>query len=315
MEILILGGTGFLGRYIVEELIRGNHSVTILTRNPTKLKVFCNQIPYVIGDLLSYKEINFSNYTHIINCSGELAKEELMQTLHVDCIEGILQQIKRTNAGVHWLQISSVGVYGKVRNGVVSEESPFAPVGRYEITKAEGEKLLKEFCLENKINYTIIRPSNVFGIGMPNQSLVQLISMLRKRLFFYIGNAKQDAVMNYVPVEDVAKLVTLCVCNPQAMNQEYIISDQLSLSHFVQIVCDELNVKNNFYRIPERVIRLLALTAAVLPGLPLTQARVDALTMQVRYSTEKARKELQFCSESGLVLNLKNYVSSITNAL
>lgn len=311
MEILILGGTGFLGRYIVEELIRADHSVTILTRNPAKLKMFCNKIPYVTGDLLSYKEINFSNYTHIINCSGELAKEELMQTLHVDCIEGILQQIQRTNTGVHWLQISSVGVYGKVRNGVVSEESPFAPVGRYEITKAEGEKLLKEFCLENKINYTIIRPSNVFGIGMPNQSLVQLIYMLRKRLFFYIGNAKQDAVMNYVPVEDVARLVALCVCNPQAMNQEYIISDQLSLSHFVQIVCDELNVKNNFYRIPERVIRLLALT----PGLPLTQARVDALTMQVRYSTEKARKELQFCSESGVVLNLKNYVSSITNAL
>jgi nucleoside-diphosphate-sugar epimerase len=309
LEILVLGGTGFLGRYIVEELIKANHSVTILTRNPAKLNVFCNKIPYIVGDLLNYKEINFSNYTHIINCSGELSNEELMQNLHVDCIKGILQQIKHTNADVHWLQISSVGVYGKVRDGVVSEDSLFAPVGPYEITKAEGERLLKEFCLENKINYTIIRPSNVFGIGMPNQSLAQLVSMLRKRLFFYIGNAQKNAVMNYVPAEDVARLVALCICNPQAKNQEYIISDQIPLNHFVQIVCEEMNVKSNFYCIPERVIRLLA----VIPGLPLTQARVDALTMQVKYSTEKARKELQFCSESGLALKLKSYVASITN--
>lgn len=313
MNILLLGGTGFLGKYVVEELISLNYPFTVLTRNPLKLKVFSKEIPYIIGDLVNYETINFSNYTHIINCSGELMKEELMQKLHVDCIIGILTKLKNANPTVHWLQVSSVGVYGNVREGVVSENTIFAPLGCYETTKAAGESALKSFSLINNMKYTIIRPSNVFGRGMPNKSLQQLVSMLKKRLFFYIGNSKHDAVMNYVPVEDVASLIIACLHNSQAINQEFNISYQLPLFQFVQIVCDELNIKNNFYRISEPIIRHLTKLTRYIPHLPLTSSRVDALTMRVHYSNEKISKELNFRPKVGLALGIKNYIHSIEN--
>jgi nucleoside-diphosphate-sugar epimerase len=308
MHVLVIGGTGFLGRYVVEQLLQEHYPVTVLTRDPQKINVFSKKIPYIVGDLLHYKDIDFSAYTHIINCSGELKREELMQTLHVECIAGILNQIKSYNLNIHWVHVSSVGVYGKVLKGVVHEDSPFAPIGQYEITKAEGEVLVKQFCLANNLHYTIIRPSNVFGIGMPNQSLAQLVSMIRKKLFFYIGRDTSSVVMNYVPVEDVASLVALCLSHPQALNQEFIISDQLCITDFVQVICNELSVEPHFYKIPKSLMRSLAALAVFIPRTPLTQARINALTMRTSYSTEKALKDLNYIPNIGLTLGLKNYV-------
>lgn len=84
MNILVLGGTGFLGRYLVEQLIKNQYRVTLLTRNPEKIQIFSKKIAYIQGDLLNYKNINFSGFTHVVNCSGELKKERLMKILHVD---------------------------------------------------------------------------------------------------------------------------------------------------------------------------------------------------------------------------------------
>lgn len=310
MNILVIGGTGFLGRYIVEQLTNEDLLVTVLTRNPEKITLFSQNVAYVVGDLLNYQKIDFSPYTHIINCSGELKDDALMYRLHVECVAGILKQLKNTNPYVHWLHVSSVGVYGAIRQGIIVEDSPFAPVGRYEVTKAQGDLLVKQFCTDNKIKYTIIRPSNVFGVGMPNQSLAQLISMIRKKLFFYIGTNTNDVIMNYVPVEDVANLITLCINDAQAINQEFIISDHILLSDFVHIICKELSIKNSFRKIPESLVRLFAVIAMVIPKIPLTQARIDALTMRVRYSTERANKKLKYKPVRGLSSGLKKYVSN-----
>lgn len=312
MNALVLGGTGFLGRYIIKELLKKQYSVTVLTRNPDKRNLFLEPVAFEIGDLLEFNTIDFSKYTHIINCSGELKDEGLMYALHVECINGILLKIKETNPNVHWIHISSVGVYGKVRSGIITEECTFTPVGIYEVTKAKGEQLVKQFCTINKINYTIIRPSNVFGIGMPNQSLAQLISMIRKRLFFYLGKKNDPIMMNYVAVEDVAHLVSLCMVNPQARNREYIISDELSLKAFVQVICDELHLKNNFFHIPESLSRLLAMSSKVIPNSPLTDARIDALTMRVKYSRERAETELGYTPKLGATLALKSYLADLT---
>lgn len=308
MNVLVLGGTGFLGRYLVEQLTQEQCRVTVLTRNPEKIKIFSKKISFIKGDLLNPKDISLSGYTHIINCSGELHNERLMQYLHVDCIEALLKKLK--NCGIaHWIQISSVGVYGKIRQGEVVENTPFSPIGEYEITKAKGELLVKNLCTEQGIPYTIIRPSNVFGIGMPNQSLAQLVSVIKRKLFFYIGKSPESIVMNYVPVEDVAVFVSLCVRDRKSINQEFILSDQLLLSDFVKIICEELKIQNDFYRLPEAFVRAFALLANVLPRFPLTTARIDALTLRVTYSHKKALDSLSYTPFVGCRQGLKDYIS------
>ncbi|RUR12120.1 NAD(P)-dependent oxidoreductase [Legionella sp. km772] len=310
MNILVLGGTGFLGAYVVEFLIKGGKKVSVLTRHPGKKSCPYNPT-FIQGDLLNDGAIDFSEYTHVINCAGEVVHEHLMEELHVNSVKRIFATIKQNAYKIHWIQISSVGVYGKVSSGLVVENSPFAPIGVYEKTKAEAELWIKDFCSKNALNYTIIRPSNVFGCGMPNQSLAQLISMINRKLFVYIGYKSEGIVMNYVPVEDVAHLISLCLNNENALNQEFIISDQLALEEFVSLVCKELGIQNKFPKVPEFIIRFMAQFSAFIPKIPLKPSRVDALTRRVQYSTQQASTLLNYVPSLGFSTAMKNYIRSL----
>ncbi|MDR3442152.1 MAG: NAD(P)-dependent oxidoreductase [Legionella sp.] len=310
MTTLVIGGTGFLGQAIVRQLLNNGIEVTILTRSPAKMKVLFPEVPFIIGDLLDCEHLDFSVYQQFINCSGEIHNEQLMRQLHVDSIENLLHKVALIK-NAHWIQMSSVGVYGSMRAGLIREDHPFAPVGMYEETKAAAELLIKTFCLKNQITYNIIRPSNVFGCGMPNRSLLQLISMVKRRLFFYIGKKSDKIVMNYVHVDDVAALVLSCLTNKATINQDFIISDQLPLPEFIQIISEELGIKNSFYQIPEGLMRTVTKATKIFPGFPVTSARIDALTIRTTYSTEKAKNDLNFSSPVGIVAGLKKYIMSL----
>ena len=57
MKILLTGGTGLLGRNIIECLLKGNHEVTLLLRDPTKYKKQDKKITKVKGDVLNLESI------------------------------------------------------------------------------------------------------------------------------------------------------------------------------------------------------------------------------------------------------------------
>ncbi|MCC5792237.1 MAG: NAD(P)-dependent oxidoreductase [Legionellaceae bacterium] len=319
MHILVLGGSGFLGQYIVKDLMSHPATVSVLTRDPTKLKGIFNHsispfnrqtarpgaVHWIQGDLLDNPSLDLSAFSHIINCSGEIRNEAAMRHLHVHAVQQLLNQFQPvTNA--HWIQISSVGVYGKQQSGILREQSPFTPIGEYETTKAESELLVQRFCREHALRYTIIRPSNVFGLGMPNQSLAQLLSMMRKKRFVYIGKKIDDIMMNYVPVEDVSRLILDCINHPAAVNQDFIVSDQLTLPDFVQTIARALNTTLRFPHLPEQLLRTLAKITRPFPT-PLTEARIDALTTRAIYSSEKAKHTLGFTATVGIRKGLNTF--------
>ena len=57
MKILLTGGTGLLGRNIIECLLEGNHEITLLLRDPTKYKKHDKKITKVKGDVLNLDSI------------------------------------------------------------------------------------------------------------------------------------------------------------------------------------------------------------------------------------------------------------------
>lgn len=309
MNILILGATGFLGRYVTEELMTKQLKFTVLTRTPEKLQCFSRRPTFIVGDLLNFQDLDLTPFTHFINCSGEVSNEKMMHSIHVEAVSGLLNKVKEI-PNAHWIQISSVGVYGRVRKGIVTENSSFDPIGTYEKTKAQGELIVKDFCLKNHIFYTIIRPSIVFGRTMSNQSLAQLIFAIKRKFFFYIGLNKNEISMNYIAVEDVASFIIHCLENPNTLNQDFNISDQLSLSEFIKTICTELKINDSFYSLPNYFVRLIAFFSRWIPGVPISSSRVDALTTRTVYSSKKA-ENIGFITHLGVTTGLQNYINTL----
>lgn len=309
MIVAITGGTGFIGAYLVGRHLERQDTVRILTRgtdNPSGLPAGAD--PYV-GDLTGDPRslIPFVEDVDILyHCAGEVQNESLMESVHVGGTYNLLQAA-RGRIG-RWVQLSSTGVYGPQHSGLITEDAPLAPQGIYEVTKAQADRLVVQAAKEGWAEFVILRPTNVFGPGMRNKSLYQLISILNRGLFFFIGS--QGASANYIHVANVVEALYLCAISAEAVDGTYIVSDWRSIEQFVATICRALGRPAPRVRLHEAIVRAAAHATGILPGSLLTTTRVDALTTRVRYPIHKIQAELNYREVISMEDGLSQLVAS-----
>nr|WKF58543.1 N-acetyl-alpha-D-glucosaminyl-diphospho-ditrans,octacis-undecaprenol 4-epimerase [Paraburkholderia busanensis] len=300
MHVSLTGASGFIGRRLVEQLLNAGASVTILTRGDAPAGL-AGRVRVVRGDLCRSEDDLAPLLTDcdtLFHCAGELYRPELMEALHVGGTRRLLAAAQRNAARrgtpLHWVQLSSVGAYGPPgrpnETRVVEEDYPLAPVGPYEVTKTRSDELVTDAGATGFLTYTIVRPTNVFGESMTNTSLRGLLSMIRKRLFFYIGES--GAMANYVHVDDVVAALLACGTQAAASNRVFNVANDCSLEELAISCAQALGVASPWLRLPEGLARLAARCGSVLPRFPLTQERVNALVGRTTYSSQRIRDEL-----------------------
>ncbi len=231
----------------------------------------------------------------LYHCAGEVSAEDRMHALHVDGTRRLVEAAKGKIG--RWVQLSSVGAYGLLRDGVVVESAKEDPVSTYEVTKTNSDNIVVNAAASGAFEYAILRPSIVYGADMPNQSLIKLMSMIKRGLFFYIG--PNGAVVNYISVAEVVDDLIACATKPEANSKIYIASHSCSLELAVESIAKGLGVESPKRRLPERPLRLLVNLVGGIPGFPLSTGRMDALTSRVVYDGSMIIREL----------DLKNTVS------
>ena len=309
MIVAITGGTGFIGKKLVARLLEHGNTVRLLTRNPdfsrksTLLEVYeCDLVTAEIAELSSMLD----GVEVLYHCAGQLHDSSIMKALHVDATRKLTEAAARRVA--HWVQLSSVGVYGPVAEGTVTEESTPNPVGQYEMTKAESDKIVVDAANHGGFSYSILRPSNVFGAGMSNQSLFGMIAMIDKGLFFYIG--KPGASANYIHVNNVTEGLIRCGTLPSAIGKIFNLSDHRTMEHFVGSISDALGRTPPQLRIPRAIAQLAGNTLGKLPGFPLTRSRVHALANYSHYPISRIQQQLGYQHIVSMEEGLKELVAA-----
>ena len=292
MNVAITGGTGFIGRKLVQRhLDRGDH-VRVLSRRPLAVSGLPDSVELCEGDLTASGHIPpFVDRADVLyHCAGQLTDESGMRSLHVGGTGALVEAASRRIG--HWVQLSSVGVYGLVSIGSITEQSPLNPVDEYEITKAESDELVINAAREGAFSCSVLRPSNVYAEDMTNQALFDLISMIERGLFFFVGN--KGASANYIHVDNVVEGLIRCGTMQGAKDMIFNLSDHCSLEEFVGIICSELGCRYPKLRFPEAILRVMAGIMGKLPGFPLTVSRVDALTRRSVYSIRSIQEKLGY---------------------
>ena len=290
MKILVTGASGFIGGAFLKHALSKCLDVRVLTRSPTNWRVQ-PRVEVVCGDLSRQSDWSdlLDGIEIVVHAAAETNDPVLMPVVNVHGPKRLLDAA--VQAGVkRWVQLSSVGSYGAVANGVVRESFPVNPSNPYEISKTNFDEILQKAAQNHKIEVCLVRPSNVYGPGMRNQSLKQMLNAIQKNVFAFIG--PEGASANYVHVHDVVQALDLCLDHPKAANQTFIISAWATMEEMVRGLAAGAGLNPPSRRIPLTLATWLAITMQFWPSWPLTLSRVQAMTLRSFYSTEKIEKEL-----------------------
>jgi nucleoside-diphosphate-sugar epimerase len=303
MNVGITGANGFIGSLLVDKCLDAGHRIHILSRNKENVDP---RVTIHLGNLMDVNTLHafVQNVEILYHCAAEIKDDLKMQAVNV---EGTRNLIAAASGKIqHWVQLSSVGVYGKISSGKVTEEQPYNPNNTYEKTKLDADMLVFDAAAAKAFTFTLIRPSIVFGINMGNQSLFDLIRSIDCGYYFFIG--KKGASANYVPVENVVEALYLAGTHPKALNQVYIISNWCTIEYFVNRISGSLSKAAPRFRISLKAILFLARLTVFIPKNPMTISRLNALNNRSIYSTEKIKKSLNFKSSCSVETAIDNLV-------
>lgn len=299
----VTGAKGFIGRVLVSELLKTGFTVRVLSRRtqhdwPPGVSAFRNDLAsqsHNLEEFVDGAEILF-------HCAGNLLDTEQMHQVNVVGTQRLIDVARRRV--VRWVQLSSIGVYGPVEEGLVDEYSPVNPSNPYEKSKAIADQRLLDAAAEQAFELTILRPSNVYGPEMSANYLRSLRSLVKKRRFFYIGPPGASAT--FVHVNDVVRALLLCAEKTHAAGRIYNLSGNDSFEHLIKCLANIDRVPEPILRIPLYPMKILAYSLGRIPGFPLTPQRFRALTSRVFYDSSRIGRELGYTPSIELASGLKS---------
>ncbi|MEX0569414.1 MAG: NAD-dependent epimerase/dehydratase family protein [Candidatus Njordarchaeota archaeon] len=163
MKILVVGGTGHIGSYLVPKLVLAGHDVTVIARH----KHFYYTYPFfrwedrvewiLIDRRKAEKDGSWKKLMESINV--DIVIDLICYTLEQNCImvEALKGRIRQ------FIHCGSIWAYGPSRRVPYKESYPRRPIGRYGINKAKIEEdLIKEY-QTNGFPATIIHPGHISG--------------------------------------------------------------------------------------------------------------------------------------------------------
>jgi nucleoside-diphosphate-sugar epimerase len=196
MSILTIGGSGFVGSFLIKEL--QDYKVGNLDKNPSP---FFDNIT-VNGDIRNSDEIKIPKGTKsVVLLAAEHRDDVAPTSLYYDVnVQGTKNVLKvMDNAGVkNIIFTSSVAIYGlnKTNPDENHQEDPFNHYGK---SKWQAELVIKEWYDNDPTNksVTILRPTVIFG-ERNRGNVYNLLKQISSGKFMMIGKGQNKKSMAYV---------------------------------------------------------------------------------------------------------------------
>lgn len=218
MEYLILGGNGFIGSYIVDEVLAKGHNVTVLDIGPEKYREPLPGVKYIFGNIDNHQLLKetFLNKDILIHSVSTTSPFSSNQNIEYDIQSNLINainifKIAAVSKVKRIVYLSSGGaIYGEPTSIPITENHDTNPISSYGITKLAIEKYLKYFSLNFDIEYNIIRPSNPYGPRQnpfSNQGVISVFlgKVLRGETIEIWGDG--NIAKDYIFISDLASAI------------------------------------------------------------------------------------------------------------
>lgn len=213
MKILVTGATGFVGRHVINELLKYDHEIIATIRNKNAVTNFNAKIKTAELDLDNI-ELN-KNYflelgaPHLLIHLAWQGLPNYKETFHVEknLPSHIVFLKNMVDNGLQNMVVTGTCFEYGMKNGCLSEEMESDPQNAYALAKDKLRKFLEELQNKNHFNLKWIRLFYMYGKGQnPNSLLSQLEAALQNGdTVFNMSGGEQ--LRDYLPIEKVAEYI------------------------------------------------------------------------------------------------------------
>jgi len=282
MNILVSGGSGFIGSNLIPRLIKNNHSVTAICN---KNDIENNSIKKIVADIsnpnFSIPDETFDLVYHFAAATPFEKDKKIQKAINYEGTVNLFEKIK--NRTKFLIYSSGTGAFGDIGENTINENTPINPHTDFAKIRLKAQKYLEEKCKENNIPFTVTYFGDVYGNG--GWFKTQIIKRLKEKSFRLPKGG--NFIKSFVHIDDVVSAL-IAIGTKEPKNDSYIIADSnpVTFKEFINFTADQLDVKH-----PGSVPAFLAKT--VLGG-----DMVKLLTTQTKCDNSKMAKltELKFPS-------------------
>lgn len=315
MKVFLTGASGFLGEYVIKQLLKEKHTIRALVLSPGELEP-AKGVEIVQGDITSPETLSgkLKGCDAVIHLAGAVGYGQTFR----NCINVNVNGTRNlataaVSSGVRrFIHCSSVSVYGRVPDVKLYENAPYRKINDpYGDTKIEAEKVLKD--MGSSLDLTMFRPTVIYGKGDMG-FLYPLASKIKAGKFKIIGSG--ECRITLIHASDVARAITMVLKNTATYGKIYNLSntDNLQVKEIAALVAETVGYKKPLRNIPYRLaISVAWLMEMVFPLFkrkpPFNRFAVRILGRQYYYMTDAIQKDLGFKPEvdirKGIVDTLK----------
>lgn len=300
-KIFVTGGTGFLGRHLIERLVSENQQVLALTRTKNSLNNF--PIQEVVGSFNDIQkwENELTDCDVLIHCAAKVDFWGSWQDYYKDNTIATLELLK--SAEKHnikrFIYISSESVLQDKKDLFGIDETypyPKEPSSYYGKSKMLAEQGIVEF--NGNIQKIILRPTFIYGKGV--NAIKTLKEKINSGSFSWIDTG--NIWMEMVYVKNVVEAITKAFENGNN-NGIYNITDhsKLKVNEFLSDLMATENVSISKKSTPSLIAKPAAWVVEKIWRVfriksypPLTRFDLSFIAMNRQYKTKKAINELNY---------------------
>lgn len=254
MRVLITGGYGFIGAWIVKNLIEQKIDLAVydLQEDNRRLSMILPQdqvqtVQYINGDITDLERLTSvlddGKFTHILHLAGLQvptcrvnpllgAKVNILGTLSVfEAAKSLSNQIERI------VYASSSAVFSsheKYPSGSLSDDVILLPSTHYGVFKSCNEGNARIYYQDHGINSVGIRPWTVYGVGRDLGMTSEPTKAIKAALMGRSYHINFGGMTDFQYVDDVAKSFVYSLTRPYQGSKSYNLRGQVvPMSEFV----------------------------------------------------------------------------------
>lgn len=240
MKVLVTGATGFIGNYVMKELLQMRHSVIASSSNPEKAKKksWFGDVTYAPFNLADYDDgVNYFDFFFRPDIMIHLAWEGLPDfkgafhmNINLPRHKSFLQNMIRN--GLRDLSVTGTCLEYGMQGGALDEDRPAKPTVAYGIAKNELWKFLSQLKNVYPVHLKWIRLFYVYGEGQTSKSLIPQLEEALAKGESCFNMSKGDQVRDFLPAHvaagyivkiatqnTIAGIVNCCSGAPVAVKQ------------------------------------------------------------------------------------------------